>query len=280
MSRRSLVHQPGENCFHLNGVPFLISFPILAIKKLLKPLFLRSTEESNFYSQQDNLIDTNSAAGQYAQWFLQSEPYRHWKSDSHLSPRDRFLWYTGRPDAAFSAVTTLAARDAHENRKHEDTSQHLIVKLFCAGLPKDNRAVKHCSIRDILLRTLSQVVQQEEDILDRLGIEYQADLLRFCDSDSDFPFLAYDLLGILVTLTSKKGIWFFVDCLHLVQPEHDRGRLLNEFKNLIYRSRSSQDLDLRILVTSLPFAPIATALMGLPMVDSAFEAQGRFQYLE
>jgi hypothetical protein len=259
---------------------FLISLPNLAIKKLLKPLFLRSTEESNFYLQQNGLIDTNSAAGQYAQWFLHSEPYRHWKSDSRLSPRDRFLWYTGRPDAAFSAVTTLAARDAHENRRHEDTSQHLIVKLFCAGLPKDNRAVKHCSIRDILLRALSQIVQQEEGILDRLGIEYQAELLKFCDSDSDFPFLTYDLLGILVTLTSRRGIWFFVDCLHLVQPEHDRGRLLNDFKNLLYRSRSSQDLDLRILVTSLPFAPIATALKGLPMVHSAFEAQGRFQYLE
>jgi hypothetical protein len=255
---------------------FLILRSILAIKKLLKPLFLRSTEESDFYSQQGDLLDINSPAGQYAEWFLHSEQYRHWKSDSHLSPRDRFLWYTGRPDAAFSAVTALAANDARKDWKHDDTTQHLIVKLFCAGLPKDGRAVKHSSIRDILLRALSQIVQQDEDVLDRLNIEYQADLLTFCDSDSSFPFFAYELLSILVGLSSKRGIWIFVDCLHLVQPEHDRGRLLNELKDLPYRSRSSQDLDLRILLTSLPFAPIATALKGLPMVDSAFEAQGKF----
>lgn len=224
-------------------------------------------------------LDTVSSQAQETGWILNSDQYQLWRSKKALKQKQMILWYSGRLDTDFRLITEDVTRDV--SGKTGSASESLVVDIFCGDLSKDKTSVKTCSVKDVLIRAFSRIIQQNQDVLERLDFEQQILLLRFCQQYAqDHPVprwgpVYYVLLFDLIGLCPVKEVWILIDSVHAIQPEIARIELLEELKRFAILPKRSKSL--RIFLTSLPFAPIATSLTGCMAVDSSFEANGRHQ---
>lgn len=201
---------------------------------------------------------------QSVDWFLSSSEYTTWLSWD--SPTSRFLWFRGRPHIGKSITCVSIVnrlRDTYEIGRARD-----VVFFFCFA---------KCSTSDVIVSLLAQLVERDERRIYGLDPEKQDLLLAAFDQNCQHEAaLLWDLFECIIRVDCNRGIYIVIDGIDAIYPESDRTLFAIKLRNLWDAITLERSLQLRCLVTSLPYKMIRDALGCFDTIDPATELLGKY----
>ncbi|OBT70831.1 hypothetical protein VF21_10112 [Pseudogymnoascus sp. 05NY08] len=196
---------------------------------------------------------------QSVDWFLSSSEYATWLSWD--SPTSRFLWFRGKPHIGKSVTCVSIVnrlRDTYEIGRARD-----VVFFFCFA---------KCSTSDVIVSLLAQLVERDERRIHGLDSEKQDLLLAAFDPNCQHEAaLLWDLFECIIRVACNRGIYIVIDGIDAIHPESDRKLFAIKLRNLWDAITLERSLQLKCLVTSLPYKIIRDALDCFNTVDPATE---------
>jgi hypothetical protein len=153
-------------------------------------------------------------------------------------------------------------RDTYEIGRARD-----VVFFFCFA---------KCSTSDVIVSLLAQLVERDERRIHGLDPEKQDLLLAAFDPNCQHQAAQlWDLFECIIRVDCKRGIYIIIDGIDAIHPESDRKLFAMKLRNLRDAITLERSLQLKCLVTSLPYKIIRDALDCFDTVDPAIELLGK-----
>lgn len=90
------------------------------------------------------------------------------------------------------------------------------------------------------------------------------------------PKIFWRSIELLLRRRQDRHVYIIIDSLDSIRPQEDRNLFATELRRLWETLSLEPEMNLKILVTSLPYAPFRDAFANLPFVDPSTEVMGWF----
>jgi hypothetical protein len=223
-----------------------------------------------------NEVPKSSSVRHRIDWFLQSPEYRTWSSWADTSVRPtQFLWYTGRPGTGKTGALISVVKELLDTFHASPTLD--VVYFFCSPPTETGATIGRSSTAtaDILRSLIAQLVCRDKQRFYGLTSDDQERIRSIFNPVLELLHKAFwNLIGLLLRSRPDRRVHIIIDGLDAIRPEEDRILFTNELRRLWDSLVSEPKMNLKILVTSRPYAPIRDAFAHLPFIDPFTEVMG------
>lgn len=223
-----------------------------------------------------NEIHQTCSVQQRISWFRESHEYRTWSSLSATSFQcSPFLWYTGRPGTGKTAALIVIVEELLNTFQNSPTVD--IVYFFCSLPAKAGaRTGRPSTVAPEVLRSLiAQLIAYDQNRLYNLTSDDQERIRSVFNPVLDLSLKVFwKSIELLLRSQLERGVYIIIDGLEAIKPEEHRNLFAYELRRLLDSLMSEPNMNLKILVTSLPHAPMREAFTNLPFIDPFTEVMG------
>jgi hypothetical protein len=153
-----------------------------------------------------------------------------------------------------------------------------VIYCFCTplGIGKKEAGSRMTTPESVLRSLIAQIVDRNPALINRLCSEDQELLASALNSKLRLSRGAFwDSLNLLIRAKSAGELNIVLDRLDAIRPSEERILFVDELRKFLDAFLQQPAATIKVLVTSLPHAPISDAFAGLPFIDPATEVSGQ-----
>jgi hypothetical protein len=223
-----------------------------------------------------NEVPQSSSVRHRIDWFIKSPEYRTWSSWADTSVRPtQFLWYTGRPGTEKTGALTAAVKRLQCTFDESPTLD--VVYFFCSPPAETGTtfSLSSASTAEILRSLIAQFVSRDKQRFHTLPSDDKERIRSTFNPVLELlPQGSWRLIELLLRSRPDRRVHIIIDGLDAIRPEEDRILFTSELRRLWDSIVSEPGMNLKILITSLPYAHIRDAFAHLPFIDPFTEVMG------
>ncbi|RDW65098.1 hypothetical protein BP6252_10749 [Coleophoma cylindrospora] len=210
------------------------------------------------------MLKSNTGDDTFDEWLSEKAELHEWLSPN--GTQSQFLWLVKRPQL----VETTSSEIVRQIVKAPHLGKTQTIRVLCsdfASTPDANQVFLN-PVDYILRYILADIISSRITRLQNLPTAQHDKFLNLLDiTQVLIREDARKTLGSLISSEPDTNVRIVIESLEQIHPEEDR----NMFVEILRLLWDSNIKNMRVFVTSLPYAPIREAFKGLPFLDPMTE---------